>query len=116
MTGRWASSTRRTELPPDWRSRIRPAVLNRDGHRCTWLDGHLDGGFVDYLRGNYDPAARCTRRARDVDHALGRHDHRVEACRSLCISHHRQRTGREAAEGRARKRGQLPVRKHPGLL
>lgn len=114
MTGRWASSNRRADLPPDWR-RIRAAVLARDNHRCTWLEGHPDGGFVDYLRGNYQPDDRCTRPARDVDHALGRHDHRVEACRALCTTHHKQRTGREAAEGRARKRGRLPV-KHPGLL
>lgn len=118
----WDGSTRRETLPPDWNSRIRPAVFRRDGRRCTWLEGLPEGGFATYMTGQYNPAIRCTRPATEVDHAGDRLDHRIEACRSICHEHHQPHSGRQggraSAAARARRRAQRfrPPEPPPGLI
>ena len=41
--GPWAGSTRSARLPANWRTTLRPFVLERDGYRCTVL---VDGAPV----------------------------------------------------------------------
>ena len=68
MPGGWAGSRRRAELPPNWYTEIRPAILQRDGYQCRAVlaDGR-----------------RCTERATDVDHIGNRHDHRPANLQAL---------------------------------
>lgn len=100
MTGRWASSNRRSELPPDWH-KIRARILRRDGHRCTWIEnGHS-----------------CGAPATDVDHVADPLDHSEANLRSLCDPHHKRKTQAEAQAARARLVAlrRRPVDAHPGL-
>lgn len=91
---------RRRQLPPDWPARRR-ARLELDGQQCTALDSR---GY------------RCTARATDVDHHVTPHDHRIEALRSLCDFHHKQKTQAEAQAARGAGPKRLrPRPKHPGL-
>lgn len=92
----WEHSTRRADLPADWRTR-RVAVLERDQYRCV-------------IRG-----PRCTGRATEVDHTGARTDHRLEQLRAACHACHADRTGRQATaarEARRRRRVEPP----PGLI
>lgn len=118
MPGGWQNSTRGTQLPPNWRTEIRPAVLTRDGHHCAWLDDHpdTDGGFADYLAGNYQPHQRCNARGADVDHVNDPHDHSIDNCRTLCDWHHNRRSSRQGNTAQRRPNTQLPREPHPGLL
>lgn len=91
---------RTAPLPPGW-ARIRAAVLERDGHRCTWRD---DG-------------VRCIEAATDVDHIGDPNDHRPANLRSLCGWHHDRRTAQQAAAARARlPKMARPAERHPGLV
>lgn len=99
---RSSPSRRTTPLPPGWQTRIRPPILERDGHRCTWTEH--DG-------------ERCTERATDVDHIGDPTDHSPENLRSLCGYHHRKRTAIQAnaAKGPPPSR-RRPPEAHPGLI
>lgn len=100
MPGRWAGSTRRAELPPDWDTVIRPRILARDGHRCTWT--------TDYKR--------CREQASDVDHRGDPHDHSDANLRSLCGWHHDRKSSAEGNAARTRLTMRHPPERHPGLL
>lgn len=95
-------SRRTTPLPPGWQTRIRPPVLERDGHRCTWIE---------------EDSSRCTAKATDVDHIGDPTDHSLGNLRSLCGYHHRKRTALQAraARGEAPPR-RRPAEPHPGLI
>lgn len=97
MSGRWASSNRRAELPKDWQS-IRQRVLRRDGYRCTYVEDD----------------ARCEAEATDVDHTEGRHDHSMKVLRSLCSPHHKRVTQEQAQAARVPLR--RPREAHPGVI
>jgi 5-methylcytosine-specific restriction protein A len=116
MSGRWADSSRRSILPPDWPA-IRLAILTRDGHRCIWLANHDDGGPSVYLAGGYDPGQRCPSTATDVDHVGDPADHRPNNLRALCGWHHDRRSSQQGNNTRAALRAQLrlPAEQHPGL-
>lgn len=98
MSGRWAGSTRRDELPADWPA-IRDAVLERDHHRCRWFEG-----------GRY-----CARWANQVDHIRPGSDHSPTNLQALCADHHAIKSSREgnAAPRVTRWR---PAERHPGLI
>ncbi len=120
MSGQWLGSTRRDTLPPNWKRGIRPAILKRDGHRCTWLgprDRAQDGQPARYLAGNYHDGERCTARATDVDHVGDSLNHADSNLRSLCDSHHKFRSSGQGnvTQQRMRDRRLRPVRPHPGL-
>lgn len=102
----WASSDRRSELPPDW-DRLRRETLERDSYRCVWP-------------GRWKPLPqRCNRPATDVDHVRRGNDHSARNRQSLCHGHHAAKTARESAEVRAEQQAKLkfPVQypRHPGL-
>lgn len=94
-----SKSARTSPLPRDWK-RIRAAVLERDGWRCTEVRG--------------DTGRRCDARATDVDHMGDPDDHRLCMLRSLCAHHHRRVTGRQGG-GAVRKRAKVETPRHPGL-
>lgn len=96
------TSARAARLPSDWATRIRPAVLRRDGYQCTWVTN----------------GRRCTVEATDVDHVQPMtDDHDLGALASLCSPHHAAKSAREGVSARAAVRAGLrrPERRHPGL-
>lgn len=92
----WESSTRRSRLPADWASRIRPAVLRRDGFRCQLRYADL-----------------CLGVASDVDHRRAGDDHSLENLQAACAPCHRRKSALEGAA--ARPRMFRPAETHPAL-
>lgn len=103
MGTQWSGSTRRSRLPRDWH-RIRAAVLERDGHRCTAT-----------LRDD----TRCAEPGTDVDHIDRHGGDGLDNLQTLCGWHHRKKTAQEAAEARAAQAPKPTLRRpreqHPGL-
>lgn len=97
MSGKWADSDRRTELPPDWASIVK-RIKVRDGGRCRWI---------------LPSKKRCPRKGTDVDHRYAPDRHADKDLWLLCEHHHKKKTAREAAEGR-RKRRQIVSRAETG--
>lgn len=101
MPGGWTGSSasgRKTALPADWQTRIRPAVIVRDSGRCRWIEG----------------GRRCPERATDVDHINDPHDHSLANLRALCGMHHRRRTSRQGHAAKAAWKNRN-VEAHPAL-
>lgn len=98
MPGGWVGSQRKSELPDDWSSKIRPAIIARDSGRCRWIEG----------------GRRCPERGTDVDHVGDKNDHDLANLRLLCDGHHKRRT---SAQGHAAKkaRAERNVERHPAL-
>lgn len=98
MPGGWIGSQRKSELPADWQSRIRPAIIARDSSRCRWIES----------------GRRCAAQGTDVDHVGDKDDHSLSNLRLLCSFHHKKRT---SAQGHAAKkaRAERNVERHPGL-
>lgn len=95
----WGKKSGRTHpLPSDWR-RIRAAVLQRDGYRCT------------HIRGDNDQ--RCPDRATDVDHIGDDNNHTLDNLQSLCRFHHARKTSSETAK-KHRKKQETPL--HPSQM
>lgn len=115
MPGHWEGSTRSATLPADWPQRREP-ILERDDHRCTWLDGLPDGGPQWYLAGRYAAQQRCAvTQELEVDHIGDPGDHRSENLRTLCAEHHGRRSSQQGNAARWRYRNARPVERHPGL-
>lgn len=117
MSG-WADSDRRSTLPADWDTAVRPRILRRDRRRCTWLgDPNHDGHPERYLAGDYTDRERCTAPATDVDHIGNALDHADTNLRALCARHHGRRSALQGVAAKARMRRQRlrPQRPHPGL-
>jgi 5-methylcytosine-specific restriction protein A len=100
VTGRWASSNRRAELPPDWPAR-KVKVRERSGGQCEVEEDEV----------------RCPRPGRDVDHIGDPHDHSLDNLQDICGPHHDAKTQQQAAAARAaiRAKAVRPKPKHPGL-
>ncbi|NGO68244.1 HNH endonuclease signature motif containing protein [Streptomyces boncukensis] len=99
MSGGWAGSDRRSELPADWPQR-RALVLDRDGHRCRW----------------HEHGVACGKHATEVDHIKPGNDHRPENLQVLCTDHHAIKSSREGNAARWAVRRQRPAERHPGLI
>lgn len=97
----WSTSTRRHRLPPNW-SAIRARILQRDGHRCTWIEH----------------GQRCAERGTDVDHIRPGDDHDDANLRTLCQTHHKAKSSSEGGKASARKRAKRTrePEPHPGLI
>ncbi|WP_209624827.1 HNH endonuclease signature motif containing protein [Saccharothrix coeruleofusca] len=102
MTGRWADSTSRDDLPPDWPQR-RAATRRRAGGRC---EGRVRGH-------------RCPNPGTDCDHRIprwrgGTHD--LGNLQWLCPTCHATKTQREAQQARAARAAQRyrTPEAHPG--
>lgn len=93
----WEGSTRREQLPANWRQ-LRRIVAERAGWRCQ----------------NYtDADNRCPRQGSHCDHINRGNDHNLDNLRWLCPTCHNTKSGREGAEARP------PLKRakeaHPGL-
>ena len=100
MSGQWASSTRRADLPANWEA-LRREVIARAGGRCEQVKA--DG-------------TRCRLPGRDVHHAGDRMDHRTEVLRFLCEHHHKVITQQQAQAARWPVReSKRPRERHPGM-
>ena len=97
MSGRWTSSNRRAELPPDW-SRRRQAVKARAGGRCE-AERHVP---------------ECDGIGTDCDHVGDAHDHSLANLQWLSSPCHKAKTQREAQEARPKR--QREPEPHPGRL
>jgi 5-methylcytosine-specific restriction endonuclease McrA len=101
MSGKWAGSQRRAQLPSNWYTEIRPAILQRDAYRCT--ESLRDG-------------TRCAEPGTDVDHIGDPHLHHLSNLRLLCSWHHNKKS---SAQGNAARLTPPPLRRpseaHPGL-
>ncbi|WP_405991089.1 HNH endonuclease [Streptomyces sp. NBC_00986] len=100
MSGGWVGSNRRAELPPDWYTAIRPAVLQRDEYRCR---NRIDG-------------RACARPANQVDHIGAKDDHRLEMLQALCVDCHAKKSSRQGNDARWAERMTRPPERHPGLI
>lgn len=99
MSGRWASSNRRAELPADWPER-RFRVRLRAGGRCEAVD---DG-------------VRCPAMGSECDHIVRGNNHALSNLQWLCAGHHGAKTRAEAlAALMARPRMRRAVEQHPAL-
>lgn len=98
MPGNWAGSRRRAELPANWYTEIRPAVIARDKGRCRWIENN----------------GRCPEPGTDVDHVGDPDDHSLAALRLLCAGHHGRRS---SAQGNAAKKAKRDrnVERHPAF-
>lgn len=98
MPGGWVGSQRKTELPADWETVLRPLIIARDSGRCRWIEG----------------GRRCPERGTDVDHVGDKFDHSPANLRLLCGAHHRRRT---SAQGHAAKKAQRDrnIEHHPAF-
>ncbi|MGW0015510.1 HNH endonuclease [Streptomyces tendae] len=100
MSGGWAGSNRRAELPADWYTYRRPTVLQRDEYRCrNRINGHV-----------------CGRHANQVDHIGDKHDHRIEMLQALCADCHAHKSSRQGNAARWAERTTRPKERHPGLI
>lgn len=100
MTQPWKGSTRRDELPSDWKQR-RARVIERDHGLCQWR--MLDGSI-------------CAEDGTDVDHIKPGSDHRMSNLQLLCEWHHLRKTAREANRAQPRYTTRRPPETHPGLI
>lgn len=93
----WSSSTRSSELPPDWES-IRRRILRRDGWVCQI------------------GSAGCLREASDVDHIVRGSDHSDSNLRAACSRCHNSKSSAEGHRRRAELRARRfrPTERHPG--
>jgi 5-methylcytosine-specific restriction enzyme A len=98
MPGGWQGSTRRTSLPPNW-PQLCAAVLDRDSHRCTWIEDNR----------------RCPAEATEVDHIQRGDDHRMVNLRALCAWHHGRKSSAEGNAARWAVREQRAPEAHPGM-
>lgn len=127
MTGKWASSNRRAELPANWPA-IRRAVIRRARGQCEWVgppiidNAALPDNHPATIRDHPRPSVdhRCTNRGTDVDHRNDPTDHNVQALQLLCPTHHKLKTQSEARAAAQAQRDKLthPAarRAHPGLI
>lgn len=99
MSGKWADSRRKHELPDDWPQR-RAHVLQRDEHRCRWREH----GTV------------CGKHANQVDHIRPGNDHSFANLQALCSEHHALKSSREGTAARWQERMRRPAERHPGLI
>ena len=99
-SGSWGTSDRRSRLPGNWFSSIRPAVLKRDGYRCQLK------------------LAGCLGKATDVDHIKPGDDHSMTNLQAACKTCHQQKSSDEGNRAKAALRAarfrKKPV--HPGRL
>lgn len=100
MSGGWDGSTRRSRLPKNWRTEIRPAAHKRNPRHICHLCGQPGGDALDHI-------------APGDDHSLDNLDWVHQDVEPYC---HRKKS---AAEGNAAKKQRLhrhrPPEVHPAL-
>lgn len=122
MSGKWASSTRRSELPADWPA-IRAAVARRAHGQCEWVGEPIADDQPSASHPEPSTNHRCTNAGTDCDHRdnrNNRNNHSINALQWLCHAHHAHKTQAEAQAAADEQRALLshPATraKHPGLI
>lgn len=94
----WEGSTRRDRLPADWYTRVRRAVLERDGRRCRirWDEG-------------------CEVVATEVDHARPGDNHDLSNLQAACSWCHARKSSAEGHAARQYFSSRRRPERHPGL-
>lgn len=105
MSGGWAGSNRRQELPPDW-PQIRSRIIERDRGRCQWPD-------PDGRTRNTGGETICGIQGTDVDHRIPGNDHRDSNLQLLCRDHHARKSAAEG--GNSYIPLHRPKARHPAL-
>lgn len=100
----WSTSNRRSTLPWNWYTEIRPRILARDRHRCRHV--------------REDTGTECGDYANQVDHIDQRRnwDHSDGNLQSLCEYHHRIKSSQEGGRAAAERRKAAARRRHPGIM
>lgn len=103
-SGGWAGSNRRSRLPANWNSEIRPEATRRNpAHICHWCK--LPGGDeLDHIIPGDD------HRQDNLDWIHGRRTVASGVSKRNC---HAEKTALEAAAARPREKRPKPI--HPGL-
>lgn len=98
----WETSTRRSRLPPDWRTVIRPAVKQRARGLCE---------ATEHARG-------CNGTGTDADHITPGDDHTMDNLQWLSRPCHDAKTALETAARNAARASmrQRPPERHPGAI
>lgn len=110
----WETSRRKSTLPDDWAQRRQQCLVNANSRCQARVD---DGQHWEWPTPLWiGPDDRCIQTATDVDHRSDRNNH--DDLQALCGWHHKQKTQRESAAGRAAARRKLHIdpEKPPGLL
>ena len=92
----WEGSTRRDRLPANWKTEVRPSILERDKHRCQLQHEDI-----------------CIGTASEVDHIVAGDDHAPANLQAICTPCHRFKSSSEGAA--ARPRINRPPEPHPAL-
>ncbi len=103
----WSTSRRKSQLPADWDTVIRPRILRRDAWRCQHV--------------RFDTERKCGAYANQVDHVdqTRNYDHSDGNLQSLCEHHHKVKSSSEGGQAKAAaatRRKAATRRRHPGLL
>lgn len=98
-SNRFATSTRRAELPANWQT-LRKITRRNAGGRCEWMTNGI----------------RCTARGTDCDHIDDPDDHSVDNLQWLCHPHHEIKTKAETTAARHPGSRKRPVKPHIGLI
>lgn len=95
----WSTSDRASRLPDNWKTKVHPDILIRDGHRCK-------------IKG-----PGCQVVATEVDHIKRGDNHAYSNLQAACERCHAKKSAREGNEVKARMRALRfrPEGKHPGL-
>jgi 5-methylcytosine-specific restriction enzyme A len=109
VSGKWASSNRRAELPADWEWR-RGETKKRAGGRCEAMS-QITGDRKEYAHGT-----RCERKGSECDHTGDKMDHSLDKLEWLCWLHHRNRTQKQATDARWQELPPKREERHPGRL
>lgn len=100
MSGGWVNSTRRSRLPANWRSEIRPAAHKRNPLHICHLCGRPGGDYLDHI-------------VPGDDHSLDNLDWVHDAVEPHC---HRAKSSAEGhAAKAAMRRRHRPPEVHPAL-
>ena len=97
MSGRWASSDRRSRLPADWPKRVAEVKARAHG-KCQAHVHELD----------------CDGVGRECDHVENGDDHSLANLQWLSIPCHKAKTQREAQAARPTRARPQP--RHPGVI
>ena len=100
MSGRWATSARRSQLPSNWKALVLETA-RRAGGQCEWIS----------------ESGRCTSLGTECDHRTNPSNH--HDLQWLCAPHHTEKTQAEARAAAKAQRERLthPSHResHPGL-
>ena len=95
-----------SKYPANWRTEIRPAILDRDGHKCKFC------GVVNYsLVDRYGKKTRVVLTIAHLNHDIkdNRYDNLAALCQRCHLRYDAEHHAKNAKATRDRKRGQADM-------